>query len=257
MATGAERVVAIVRALADHPLTTAQLAKQFGVDRSTVTRNLQVLEREGFVRRRSDSTYALGFGLLGLAHGGFDQVELRKAAYVPLRQLQQITGTTVHLAQLDGTTLTYIDKAESLDGVGLYARIGQPLPAYCTAVGKAVLAHVPDAWFQSIVNEKEWIRYTEHTLPNAECLKREIAEIRRRGWAIDDCELDELVNCVAVPVIGGEGLLGAISLTSLSSVANLEELARHVPIMQRMATTVQRRLPPMTASAPKVRRLAR
>lgn len=243
MSKSVRRVIGIIDSLAAHPMTMAELANRFEVDRSTMSRVLRDLEEGGYVRRRGDGAYVVGYRLLGLAQGAFDQVELRKAAYVPLRQLQQITGTTVHLAELIGNEVLFIDKAESLDGVGLYARIGQPLPPYCTAVGKAVLAHVTAERCDAILSARDWVRHTPDTLDSRESLAAQLDEVRARGWSVDDREYDELVNCVAVPVISDGLAVGAISLTSVQSVRDVGSLTKHVPIMTRMASTVAAALP--------------
>jgi DNA-binding IclR family transcriptional regulator len=250
MSKSVERVIKIIDVLAERPATLATLAADFRVDRSTMSRIMQVLEREDYVRRRADGTYVVGYRLLGLAHGGFDQVELRKAAYVPLRQLQQITGTTVHLAELVGNGVLYIDKAESLDGVGLYARIGQPLPPYCTAVGKAILANLPANEQDAILSARDWVRYTSRTLGDHAALDEQLADVRTRGWAVDDREFDDLVNCVAVPILSAGRPVGAISVTSIQSVCDVAALTKHVPIMIRMAGTVSAALPRQVGSRP-------
>jgi DNA-binding IclR family transcriptional regulator len=238
MSRSVERVVRIIDSLSEQPADTATLAANSGIDRSTMARTLQVLERAGYVRRRSDRSFVLGYRLLSFAHGAFDQVALRRAAYVPLRQLQQITGVTVHLAELLGNDVTFIDKAESLEGVGLFARIGQPLPCYATSVGKVILAMADPTRRSEILAASPWLQYTENTVADRSALDRQLAEIREKGWAADDREFDSLVNCVGVPILSEGEPIGALSITSIQTIADLPSLMRYVPMMERMSKTI-------------------
>lgn len=238
MSKSVERVTQIIDSLAEQPADTATLAARFGIDRSTMARILQVLERVGYVRRRNDRSFVIGYRLLSLAHGGLDQVALRRAAYAPLRQLQQITGATVHLAENVGNDVLYIDKAENLDGVGLYARIGQPLPAYCTSVGKVIAAFSTPERCEEILGPEPWTQHTENTVHDRAALAPVLQAIREQGWAVDDREFDPLVNCVAVPILSDGVPVGAISLTSIHSLADVASLSRYLPMMERMSVTI-------------------
>jgi DNA-binding IclR family transcriptional regulator len=242
MSQSVTRAARIIDAIATDPRTVAELAEAFGVHRSTMFRELQALEEVGWVRKRSSGRYALGTRLAALSKEALDSLDLREAGAEHVRRLQRRTGNTVHLAALMDRSIVYVDKAEDESGVRMYSRIGRAVIPYCSAVGKAILAGLDTPGRDAVLDGVTWQRYTDLTITTRERLDRELALVAARGWATDDREFEAYVNCIAVPIRSPLGVVGAISVTSIRMVADLDHLKRHLPALRETAELIPREL---------------
>jgi DNA-binding IclR family transcriptional regulator len=233
-----KRAARILDTLAAEPRTVAQLAADFGIHRSTMFRELQSLEEVGFARRRPDGTYALAFRLAALGSAALENLDLRQAAYGYVRRLHRLVGNTVHVAALVDREIVYVDKVEDAGGVRLYSRVGLPVRPQSSALGKAVLANLDEVRRDAVLAEAPWQRFTATTLTTRAALDAELVTIARRGWAVDDGEFEDFVNCVAVPISSSAGVVGALSLTALRAVQDLDTLETRVPLLLQTATQI-------------------
>lgn len=242
MSQSVTRAAGILDSLAKGPLTIRELAEQFAVHRSTMLRELQALDQVGYVRRGNDGRYALGMRLIALAQRALSDIDLRQAAYAIVRNVHRRVGNTVHVTALLGTSLLYVDKVEDASGIRMASRPGSPVLPQCSAAGKAILATLDSAERDAILADVSWRKYTSSTLTSRAALDIELERTRVRGWASDQGEFEDFVNCVAVPVRTSVGVVGALSLTSLKMVSDLHALNRHIPLLQRAASEVAQNL---------------
>jgi len=242
MSQSVTRAARIIDAIAADPRTVAELAESFGLHRSTMFRELQALEEVGWVRRRGNGRYALGPRLAALSREALDSLDLREAGAEQVRRLQRRTGNTVHLAALMDRSIIYVDKAEDESGVRMYSRIGRAVIPYCSAAGKAILAGLDRAGRDAVLGADPWDRHTEFTITTRERLDRELAVVAARGWAVDDREFEPYINCIAVPIMSPIGVVGAVSLTAIRVVADLEALMTHLPALRETAERISREL---------------
>jgi DNA-binding IclR family transcriptional regulator len=222
-------------------ITVVELEELMGIHKVSVYRYLSVFAREGFVEKR-DARYYLGPKILELASLLLDSLEVRKVAHPLLAALSERLQITVHLAQLAGSEVLYIDKIETAHSLPLYSRVGRKAPVYCTALGKAILAFLPEEWREEILRGVELKPYTDRTLTDMDSLIEELEETRRRGYAVDLGEHEEGIACVATPIFDFYGdPMAAVSVTDLiRKVQGKEEvLARHV---MQTAEEISRRL---------------
>lgn len=232
------RATQIIELIAEGPRSTAQVAGHFQVHPSTIFRQLQTLERAGFLIRYSDGSYAIGPKIIAIAQQALDNVDLRRIAHDEVRSLHAQTGHTLHLAQLIEGQVLYIDKVEAAGGIRMYSRIGLPVRLTCTGVGKVVLAQLPKARRAELLVGSDWTRHTPNTLTRDE-LDRELDRIAERGWGVDDGEHEEFVNCLAAPIGDSTGtIVGALSLTSIRMVADLDALRAHLDPLLRTARSI-------------------
>jgi DNA-binding IclR family transcriptional regulator len=124
----------------------------------------------------------------------------------------------------------------------MYSRIGRAVIPYCSAVGKAILAGLDTAGRDAVLDGVTWQRYTDLTITTRERLDRELALVAARGWATDDREFEAYVNCIAVPIRSPLGVVGAISVTSIRMVADLDHLKKHLPALRETAELISREL---------------
>lgn len=240
MSSTVSRAIRILEVVGEGPCTAQQVAQHFSVHHSTIFRLLQTLQKEGLVVKYPDGTYAIGLKLISIAHQALEDIDLRRVAYEPIRALhaQVGQGHTVHLAQRNENLITYIDKVESREGIRLYSRIGRPVRVNCTGVGKAILAFLPQEQRNALLTDADWTRHTENTL-TPEALDAELSIIAQRGWAVDNGEFEDFINCVAVPILSpSHHVLGAISITSLKAISTLDELKKHLPELKETASRI-------------------
>lgn len=243
LAQSVERALVLVRRTAEGPLGLGEAAELLGVHKSSALRLLQTLEAARFVRRTGAGTYVLGSGVIELSETALAAMDLRQVARPHLVDLQRRTGHTVHLAQLIGDEIVYVDKVDSpsSDSVRLPSRLGRAVPIYASAVGKVVLAHRTAPERDRLLRPVTLEQLTPTTLADREALDDELARIRAQGWARDQGEHDSYAVCVAVPVRDSRReVVAAVSLTEVEVVATLAELEEHVPLLRAVADTVSR-----------------
>ncbi|GAB4382427.1 IclR family transcriptional regulator [Albidovulum sp.] len=222
------------------PVRFAELLEHSRFPKATLYRFVQTLTSQRMLSYDPErQTYALGVRLVRLAHAAWAQSSLAPIARPHLDALSAAVGETVHLAQLDGAHVLYVDKRNAARPVQMFSEAGKVGPAYCTGVGKAMLAHLPEAELERILPQQSFHRFTANTLGDAQALRAELAAIRARGHAFDREEHEPGIICVAVPVLGATGrVLGGLSLTGTTERTSLDELARRVPDLRRTAERI-------------------
>lgn len=182
-------------------LSLTQIAGQVGMHKSTIHRLLATLEAKRFVSRsKVTGMYRLGFRFIELASIMLQDIDINRWAQPYLHHLVDLSGETVDLAVMDDDHVVYLQVVDSPQRVKFAAAVGEKLPMYCTATGKAFLAYMSEYQVKAIL-AKGMIRLTENTLSTPEDLFADLGEIRRRGFAISEQEYEEQVNAVAAPVL--------------------------------------------------------
>ena len=254
MSQSIQRAIDLIRRSAEGPLSLTDAAELLDVHKSTALRVLQTLEAARFVRKTGAGTYVFGSGLIELSELTLNSMDLRPFATPLLRTLQRRTGHTVHLAQLTGDEIIYIEKVGSPTPttIQLPSRVGHAVSIYASAVGKVILAHLPRDERDRLLQHVEFERYTATTFSDRDTLEIELAGIRSRGWAVDNGEHDAYVMCVAVPVRDSRGLVvAALSITAVEFVASLATLEGYLPQLLDTATALSLELGWVGASATK------
>ncbi|MGC5054381.1 IclR family transcriptional regulator [Micromonospora sp. DT48] len=245
MSQSIRRAVDLIRRTAQSPLSLTEAAEVLGVHKSTALRILHTLEAERFVRRTGAGSYVLGSGIIELSELALGSMDLRQFAAAPLRALQRQTGHTVHLAQLTGDEIIYIDKVDSpaFDAVKLPSRIGRAVSSYASAVGKVILAYLPTEERDRLLSHVVFERFTDTTYADREALEAELGRIREQGWAVDNGEHDAYVMCVAAPIRDSRGrVIAAASMTAIEVIASLDQLKSGLPLLLDTANQISREL---------------
>ena len=210
---------------------------------STVCRMLKFLADQSYLRK-DGTAYMLGSGILRL--GGFarEQNPLVQLARPFLAELSDATGETVHLAELRGVSVVYLDKKEGCRSIRMGSMIGKTSPCYCTGVGKAILAFLPSAIREKRVREIVFSVFTPRTISCAEQLGKELGHIHEQGYAIDDGEHETGVFCVAAPILDGRGeAIAGISVSGAEVYLknNVAEIIRQVTsISSRLSGKIEK-----------------
>jgi DNA-binding IclR family transcriptional regulator len=223
--------------------TLTEVAENVGVNKSTVLRLSVPLVEYGLLTRDPRSgRFRLGTAALTLWQAYLDDMELRSVASDHLRDLMRRTGHTCHLVLLDGHDVVYVDKVENTATVRMASRIGARMPAYRTAVGRAILAFCPDDLVEDVV-AAGLPAVTARTVTDPAVLAGELRRVRERGYAIDDRENEPEVRCVAAPVFDhNRDPVAAISVSSLVSRLPVVEVRRLGPEVAAVAARISAEL---------------
>ena len=223
-----------------HPVRFSDLLVNSPYPKATLYRFLQTLTNQGMLTFDEDrGTYAMGVRLVRLAHAAWAQSSLAPIARPWIDTLSAEVGETIHLAQLDQAQVLYVDKRNAARPVEMFSQAGKVGPAYCTGVGKAMLAFLPADPLESALERQSFHRFTQNTLASRESLLAELEVIRTRGYAFDAEEHEPGIICIAVPILTRAGkVIGALSVTSTTARTTLEALAALAPNVSQTARAI-------------------
>ncbi|HVH88841.1 MAG TPA: IclR family transcriptional regulator [Terriglobales bacterium] len=239
------KVLRILETLHDVPagLQLKDVAQQTGINKSTAYRFLAHLEHDGYVFRDASGAYAIGVRLARLASGSSYQTTLRKLSRPILQQLWRTTGETVNLAVLDGREVLYLDVMESSHTFRLVSQVGLRRPVYCTALGKVMLAFIPEEEQQYFFEGMSFERFTPHTIRGAVQLRKEFAVIRQRGYSLDNEEAYLGSRCIGAPIFEASGkIAAALSVSGPTTRVTREKVPAFAAAAKNAAMAVSRTL---------------
>ena len=230
-----DRALDLLEALvaAEGEVAITALATRTGLHVSTVHRLLATLLRRGYVRQNPEtSRYYAGAKLATLSEGRSRFGELRLRARPLLRSLTEATRETANLVVLDDLQAVYIE----------FTAVGNRTPLHATGAGKALLANLPAARRDALLERLDLRGYTSRTIVDRAALRRTLDEVREKGYALDDEEYDEGVRCVAVAVVGPPGKdatvgapVAALSISAPASRMTRQRCAELAPALRRAA----------------------
>jgi IclR family acetate operon transcriptional repressor len=226
------KVVAVVEALADEQ-GLSQIARRTGLATSTVHRILQELVDLGWVRVEGDHEYLFGARLLSLAGQAAGGPALARIAHPILRRLsEESDGHATHFAVRSGGEAVYVDKIEGQRSYQMRSRVGLGIPLHSTAIGKALLATLPEDQVRAILTKAGMPRMTPHTITSTAAMLAHLGDVRRDGYATDREENESHIMCVGAAVSDHSGTaIGGVSVSGLAfemDEARIERLARLV-----------------------------
>jgi IclR family acetate operon transcriptional repressor len=232
--TSVEKAMRILEALSvsGGPHRLMDLAARAGVPRSTAYRVLALLAGEGYAENCGEGRYGIGGRLSGL---GAQIVSVVSAGVGPaLRGLQHAAGgNTVHLAVRVGDHAVYLHKVDSDKPYEMRSRVGNQLLLHCTAIGKAILAHLPAEEVEAVVASAGLPSRTPATITDLPALRAELAAVRERGYAVDDEENEATVRCLGAPILDRNGrATSAVSISTVTFAVDRDELLGYVPALQ-------------------------
>jgi DNA-binding IclR family transcriptional regulator len=222
------------------PVRFGTLLEQSPFPKATLYRFLQTLTNQRLLAYDPDhQTYSVGVRLVRLAHAAWHQTSLAPVARTHLDMLSAHIGLTVHLAQLDNGQVLYVDKRNATQPVEMYSQAGKVGPAYCTGVGKAMLAYLPAAEQAQQLEQQSYHRFTDQTLADPDALQAELRNIAARGHAYDREEHEPGIICIAVPILSAQGrVLGGLSITGSTQHIDFTRLESLVPDLHQTAQAI-------------------
>ena len=236
-----QRAAALLKAFdsAAPELGVTELSRRVNLHKSTVSRLLATLEREGLVERvGGGDKYRPGLELVRLAGLVQPFGDVRAAAQGVLEELAERSRETVNLAVLDGDEVINVEQVSGPHLVQAGSWVGRRTPLHCVANGKALLALLPAGQARRVI-EGDLRRFTERTITDRERLRGEFARVREQGFAVALGEIEEGLHAVAAPIMDRAG--GAIAAVSISGPAYRVTPDR-IPILGRMAVEAAGRI---------------
>lgn len=227
MIQSVSRAVEILRCFESRELLgITEIAEMSGLNKSTAFGIVATLASEGLLEQDSiTGRYRLGLELFRL--GSLVNTSTRRLVMPELERLVSELEETVNYVRPDGSDVLYLIKKESSHSMRICTKTGQRLPMYCTAVGKAILAHLPSAECESILGSFRFDSYTENTVPDANTLRCQLQQIRKNGYAVEREEFEYGLICVAVPVLDDRGYpVAAISCSGPKARMTEEKIAQ-------------------------------
>jgi IclR family acetate operon transcriptional repressor len=204
--SGVERTVRVLKAVeAAGSTNLADIARRTGLNEATALRYLHSLTNLGFIERFDNTQYRLGWEVFRLGQHAISGRVPRETVRPTMEELLSEFNETVNFAMIKGDAVVIIDVLESRRGVKKANVVGQHDPWHASALGKCLLASMSDAEWRNIVGTAALPAFTSQTLTSVDDLADEIAQTRRRGYAIDNEEADEELCCVAAAVPAGPG----------------------------------------------------
>jgi IclR family transcriptional regulator, KDG regulon repressor len=224
-------------------LGVREMSRRSGLSKSNVQRLATELAACDLLEQNpTTGGYRLGLRLFELGSAVPVRRELHDAAATVLASLMHVTGETAHLGVLDGTHVVYVAKVESDRSIRLSTNVGGRKPTYCTGVGKALLAFAGAEVVRAVVADG-LAALTDRTITDGARLDAELAEIRRRGYAVDDEEYEEHLRCVAAPVLDHtDAVIAAVSIAGPAHRMTVEELGTNIKAVLEGAKQVSRNL---------------
>ncbi|MEP3275628.1 MAG: IclR family transcriptional regulator [Stappiaceae bacterium] len=225
---------------AETPPRFADLLTILPLSKATLHRMLKSLTNEEMLSLdQKTHTYRVGLRLLRLAHSAWSSNTLANVAEPVLDAVSQKLNMTVHLAVLDNYQVLYVGKRVPASSVQMYSSPGKIGPAYCTGVGKALLAHLPESQQEISLTAQSYGRHTSKTLTSANALRNELKKIAKHGYALDDEEHEQSIICVAAPIRNRNGtLLGALSATSTTFITTIDAMKDLAPTIIEAASQI-------------------
>jgi DNA-binding IclR family transcriptional regulator len=227
----------------DITYSATQLGKVSGLPASTLHRFLRNLQSADFLSVDEAGNYHLGMACVSLGQAAIGQLDVRRLSLPHLQELNHRTRETVHLTVRIGLSAVYVEKLDSPEPLRIHSRIGAMVPLYCSAVGKVLLAYLPEAEQAKLFDQLEIKRFTANTVGNLQELQTELRKVRKTGYACDLEEHEIHIRCIAAPIWDHGGNVNAsLSITGPAFRMSLARLRQLAPLMQEVGLKISREL---------------
>lgn len=202
----------------------SEIAQSVNLSKSTAFGLVNTLVQVGFLEKDADSKkYRLGMELFEFGTLVEKRMDIKKIAKPYCDMLSQKYGLTIHLAANKNGEVLYIDKYDQPDFFIMYSQIGQTAPMTCTGLGKVMLAFEDENYIQKYILSKPFHIQNEQSIADEETLRKNLAEIKNKGYACDDGEMSDVLKCYAAPIFNRHKKpIAAISISGIKSKVESE-----------------------------------
>ena len=225
----------------------SELNRELGFGKGTIYRLITTLRIHGYVEQTETQKYRMSLKLFEMGNKVVNRLGIRKVANPYLEQIAIATNETVNLAVLDGIEVIYIDRIESLEPLRIGLEVGTRFPAYCTGLGRTLLASCDPVKMQSLLlqieNKGQMIQHTKQTLTDLEALEKQLQIIRKQGYCFDDEEYIPGIRCLSAPIFNYTGkVVAAISIAGPTVRLTNDVISNFIIILKTNAKNISNRL---------------
>lgn len=244
--TSLARGLAVVQAFSDSrkPQTIANISQKTGIPRAAVRRCLHTLRELGYVDAELNN-FSLRPKVLTLGYSYLSSTPLTVSAQPYLNEISRTLNESSSMAVLEDGEVLYVARASTSRVMSVALNTGSRLPAYCTSLGRVMLAHLPPDELEQYLAKTKLRAMTENTVVNQKRLREILADVRRDGYAINDEELELGLRSIAVPVRGASGqVLAALNVGAQAARVSVKQLEKEfLPVLVRGAQELAILLP--------------
>jgi len=239
-----EKGLRVLELLAEkQALTVSEVARHLDTNRAGSHRFLATLRELGYVEKDAEERYHLTYRVVELGMKVVNRHEILRVVRPYLLELSAAFNETVNLGHFDGADVLHLDKIDSKEILRMDSEIGSRAPAYCTALGKAVLAFLPEEEFNRYLKETRLKAHGPNTITSRRKLRAEVEQIRSTGYAVDNEELAPGLRCVSAPVYDHTGRAGyALSVSGPTLRMTLERIEAMHPVVVRICRRLSEKL---------------
>jgi DNA-binding IclR family transcriptional regulator len=234
---------------AEEWVTSSELSRRARLPEASGYRLVQTLEDLGAITRGARGRYRPGMLLASLGQKVIIGDLLREASHEIIDALSRRLDLTLHVGLFESGMVTYVAKASTPTSFALHTRPGAQLEAYCSGLGKVLLAALPVDRLEDYLMEGELVALTPHTVTDARRLRVQLDDVRNRGYAIDDREISPEMRCIAVPIINGTGCIAALSASSSIERMDTDALGMLREALASAAAAIGHKISPFEAPA--------
>jgi IclR family KDG regulon transcriptional repressor len=240
-----DSVTKLIRALeylADNKdwVSLRTMARDLDLSAASTFRILDSLKKLEYVHQEDNgSRYKLGMKIAGVSAKVLSNNNLNQIAHPFLQKLTALTNETSHLAALDGNEIVYIDKVDTPQAISMRSRVGQHARMNTTAVGKAILASLPQAEFEQLIEKMDLLAITPNTIIKRDLFYQEIINIRGSGYSVDNEENEIGIRCIGATVYSFSGkVIGAVSISGWIITMTNERATELAPVIKDFSAKI-------------------
>jgi IclR family transcriptional regulator, pca regulon regulatory protein len=237
--TSLARGLAVIQAFTQRQreLTVSQISTKTGFSRAAVRRCLYTLSKLGFAATEDSRHFHLRPRVLALGHSYISSMPLAAMAQPILENVSRVLHESCSIATLDRTDIVYIARANVTRIMSIDLVVGSRLPAFCTSMGRVLIADLPPDVLDEFLSRVEFKRYTERTVANAEKLRQILRLVQRNGYSVVDQELESGLRSMAVPIHDSAGrVIAALNVGAHAQRVSIQDLqVRFLPHLKAAA----------------------
>lgn len=225
-------------------LSLKEISEKMSLTKGTVHGLIKTLESKKYlIQNPVNQKYKLGMKLFELGIRVSNNLNLRQIGSPYVKNAFKRLEETVHLVGFDGHEAIYIDKAEGHNALRIYSQIGKRAPLYCTGVGKAILAFLIESEATEILNNLELKAFTNKTITDKEEIMKQLQQIRKQGFSIDNEEIEIGLQCIAAPIFDHSGkVIGSISTSIPKARLTEQKLEEAIDCIRKSSIKISNEL---------------
>lgn len=229
-----DRALDILEAVAvrEEGRSLTDISDYVGLHKSTAYRIIMTLVNRGYLEKSREGNYRIGYRLIETTSYYINNLELLTEARPFIAEINTHLGLASYLGVLDGDQVVYAEKINAPSASRLYSVRRTRVNAYCSSLGKCILANYSNSELEDIMKDCSFIKFTPNTIADMQQLHAELAKVRKQGWAMDDEEYEMGQRCIGAPIYDYKGdIVAAVSASGEKHVLTddrIDEVAQYL-----------------------------